>query len=170
MLQIKLREDVLCALGDLPGRPDESCDISPSLLLADLVIAPVPLDSIEEPAKIQLVALEHNPPLLLLAEVILQEPAILEIEGLRVAGGRAGLEVVDVLGLGEEGEGVAVEGEGGVPGLGGHDAADAEGLGLGTDLADELQGVLELLLGGVEHGGLGEARGGGRGGDAVAVP
>lgn len=102
--------------------------------------------------------------------MVLQEPAILEIEGLGVAGGRAGLEVVDVLGLGGEGEGVAVEGEGGVPGRGRNDAADAEGLGLGTDLVDELQGVLELLLGGVEHGGLGEGRGGGRGEDAVAVP
>lgn len=77
---------------------------------------------------------------------------------------------MDGLRLGGEGEGVAVERKGGIPRLGGHDAADAEGLGLGADLVDELQGVLELLLRGVEDGGLREGGEGGGVGGAVAVP
>lgn len=86
---------------------------SPSLLLADLAITSILLHSSEEPTKVQCITLNHNPLLLLLAKAVPQELAILEIEGIRVGGGS-----VDDLGLGGEGEGIAVDGFGGEGGGG----------------------------------------------------
>lgn len=169
VLPVELGQDVLRALGDPHAGPDKGGDVAPPLLAAGLVVAAEPLDGVKEATEVEVLAVEDGGAALgLAAKVGLEETGVLELEGAGVAGGGAGLQLVDGLGLGGEGEGAEVEGEGGFPGSGGNNAADAEGLGLGADLVDELQGVPELLLGGVEDGGLGDAwESAGAGGGAV---
>lgn len=162
MLAVELAEDVFGALGDLDGRSDEAGNVGPALLRTNHVVAAVALDGVKEAAEIKVIALEDDPPREgSLAEVGFEEAAVLEAEGGGVAGGRSGLEAVDGLGLGGEGERGAVEGEGGVPGPGRDYSANAKGLGQRANLEDESQRVREFLLGGVEDGCLRDDGGGG---------
>lgn len=94
----------------------------------------------------------------------LEEASVLEAECIGVARRRPGLEEMDVLRLGGEGEGRAVEGERGIPGPRRDNTTDAEWFGLGADFVDEGQGIDEFLLGGVEDGCLDDARRRGRDG------
>lgn len=178
---VELREHVLGALRHMPARPvvNETDDVIPSPPLAGAVVAAEALHSVEQAAEVKRAAIRElgqAPPRR--PAVNLEEAGVVEEEGVRVGGGRAGEEAVDGLPLGGEGEGGDVEGLRRRPGRRGHDAADTVALGDGADARDVGKRVRELLLRRAEHrrlrdGGVGAeaaaGRGCGGGGEGAAL-
>ena len=129
---------MLSPLRDLPIGPNKPCDISPLLLLTNLIIPSEPLHRIKNATQIQLLPLKDCLFLQLLPQMFLQEPAVLQLDGLGVARKGPAQEAMNRLRIRREGEALGVEGERRGPGLRRHDSADAKGLRRGPAIVNEL--------------------------------
>jgi hypothetical protein len=151
ILLINLTQSRIRMRGTYGVRVEDPHHLSPFLLLHDPLETAVALDSVEELAQVQLLPLENHrtaprPP----PAMLLQEPPVLQLEGVGVARGRPLLKLVNGLQLCRKRERLQIPSKRRFPALRRDDPANPVGLNLGPDLLDESQGVPELFFRRVE--------------------